>query len=121
MARVFGVIAFSKECGVGRVRPRDVPIELLERVIELVDRAAVELAAGDELIARLQERVEGEELRRVPRGDGERGGAAFERGDAPFEHRLRRVGDARVDVAERFEPEQRGGVVGVVEDEEVVW
>ena len=77
--------------GIGRIRPSDVPIELLERVIELVDGAAIELAAGDELIARLQERVEDEELRRVPRGDGERRGAAFQRGDAPFERRLRRV------------------------------
>ena len=82
MARVFGVIAFAKDVGVGGVRPRDVPIELLERVVELVDRAAVELAAGDELIARLQQRMEDEELRGVARGDGERRGAAFERGDA---------------------------------------
>ena len=48
--------------------------------------------------------------------DGECGRAAFERRDALFEHRLRRVHDARVDVAEGLQPEQRGGVVGVVED-----
>ena len=102
---------------IGGVRPLHVPIELLERVIELIDRAAVELAAGNELIARLEQRVEDEELRRVPRGDGKRRGAAFQRRDAPFQHGLRRVVDARVDVAEHFQPEQRGGVVGVVEDE----
>ncbi len=51
---------------IGGVGPLHVPIELLERVIELIDGAAVELAAGNELIARLEQRVEGEELRRVP-------------------------------------------------------
>ena len=50
-------------------------------------------------------------------GDGERRRAAFERGDALLEHRLRRVHDAGVDVAEGLQPEQRGGVVGIVEDE----
>jgi hypothetical protein len=86
-------------------------------VIELVDRAAVELPTGNELIARLEQRMENEELRCMTGGDGERGGAAFERGDAPFERRLCRIVDARVDVAEHFQAEQRGGVVGVVEHE----
>ena len=117
MARVFGVIAFSNEAGSVGVRPHHVPIELLERVVELVDGAAVELPAGDELIARLQQRMEDEELRRMARGDGECGRAVLERGDAPFERRLRRVVDARVDVAEHLQAEQRGGVVGIVEHE----
>ncbi len=42
--------------------------------------------------------------------------AAFERRDALLEHRLGRVHDTRVDVAEGLQPKQRGGVVGVVED-----
>jgi hypothetical protein len=54
-------------------------------VIELIDRAAIELAAGNELVARFEQRMECEELRRVARGDGERRGGAFERGDALFE------------------------------------
>ena len=49
-------------------------------------------------------------------GDGKRGRAAFERGDALFEHRLGRIHDARVDVAERLQREQIGGVFDVVED-----
>ena len=49
--------------------------------------------------------------------DGQRRRAAFERGDALFQHRLGRVHDAGVDVAEGLQAEQRGGVVGVVEDE----
>src|SRR4029079_9028371 len=72
--------------------------------------------AGNELIALLQQRVEGEELRRVARGDRERCRTPFKRGDAALEHRLRGVGDAGVDIAEGLQPEQRGGVVGVVKD-----
>ena len=116
IALVLGVIAFCEGLGIGGVGPRDVPVELLERVIELVDRAAVELPAGHELVARLQQGVEHDHLRGVTRGDGERRRAAFERGDALLQHGLGRAADARVDVAERFEAEQRGGVVDVVED-----
>ncbi len=50
-------------------------------------------------------------------GNGKRRRAAFERGDALFQHGLRRVHDAGVDVAEGLQPEQRGGMVGIVEDE----
>ena len=50
-------------------------------------------------------------------GDGERRRAAFERRDALLQHGAGRVADARVDVAERLQAEQRGGVVDVVEDE----
>ena len=49
-------------------------------------------------------------------GDGERRRAAFQRRDALLEHVAGRVHDARVDVAEGLQAEERGGVVGVVED-----
>ena len=52
----------------------------------------------------------------VPGGDGEAGGAAFERGDALLEHRVGRVADARIDVAESPEREQIGGVLHILED-----
>ena len=38
-------------------------------------------------------------------------------GDPLFQHGFGRVADARVDIAERLQPEQRGGVIGVVEYE----
>jgi hypothetical protein len=41
-----------------------VPVEFLEGVIELVDRAAIKLPGGDELVARLQQRVKDEKLDR---------------------------------------------------------
>ena len=56
-------------------------------------------------------------LRGVAGGDRERRGAAFERGDALLQHRVGRVADARVDVAEGLQAEQRGGVIDVVEHE----
>ena len=48
--------------------------------------------------------------------DRKRRRAAFQRRDALFQHRLRRVHDARIDVAERLQVEQRGGMIGIVED-----
>jgi hypothetical protein len=53
----------------------------------------------------------------VSRGHGQRGRAALERGNAFFQHCLGRVSDPGVDVAECLQPEQRGGVVGIVEHE----
>ena len=47
----------------------------------------------------------------------ERGRAAFERSDALLQHCIGRVADARIDVAESLQAEQRGGVVDIVEDE----
>ena|ERR1051325_5126537 len=50
-------------------------------------------------------------------GNGEARGTALERGDALLEHRRGRIANARVDVAERLKPEQRGGMIDVVEYE----
>ena len=56
-------------------------------------------------------------LRRVPRGYGKRRRAALQRRDALLEHGLGRVVDARIDVAEGLEVEQRRGVIDVLEHE----
>ena len=109
-----GGLEARRVVGVG---PAHVPAEVLVGMVELVDRAAVELVRGDELVARLHQRVHGQELGRVAGGDGERRGAALERRDALLEHGAGRVADARVDVAERLQAEQRRGMVDVVEDE----
>ena len=101
---------------IGRIRKDHVPAELLEGVVELVDRAAVELASGDEIVARLHQRMERQELCRMARRHNQCRSAAFECCDARLEHALRRVADARVDVAEGFEAEQRRGVIGIIED-----
>ncbi len=102
--------------GVGGVRPFDAPVELLEGVVELVDGASVELPSRDELVTRLHQGVENDRLRGVTRGHGECRRAAFQRGNALLQHRLGRAADARVDVAERLQAEERRRVVHIVED-----
>src|SRR5690606_4877540 len=97
------------------IGPAHFPAEILERMAELVDRPAIELARRDEVVAALHEGMEDEKLRRVTRGGGERGGAAFERGNALLEHALGRVHDARVDIAELLQAEQRRGMAGIIE------
>ncbi len=86
-------------------------------MVELIDRAAIELPRRDEFVAWLQQRVEAQELGRVARCDSKRGRAALQRRDALLQHRIRRIADARIDVAEGLQPEQRGGMVDIVEDE----
>ena len=47
--------------------------------------------------------------------DAQRVDAAFQRGDAAFQHRGRRIADAAVAIALDLEIEQRGAVIGAVE------
>ena len=99
------------------IGPHHVPAEVLEGVVELVDRAAIELLRGHELLARLHQAMHDDHLRGVAGGDREPGGAAFERGDALLQHRVGRIADARIDVAEGLQAEQRRRVVDVLEHE----
>ncbi len=56
-------------------------------------------------------------LRGVPRCDRKSGGAAFKGRNSFFEHGTGRVADARVDISEGLQSEQRGSVVDVVKYE----
>ncbi len=60
--------------------------------------------------------MEDEHLRRVTRGHGKRGGAALKCRDPLLEHGLGRIRDARIDIAEGLEVEQRRGMINVLED-----
>ena len=83
---------------------------------ELVDRTTIEALGGDEIVARAHQRLEGDELRRMAGGHRESRSTALE-GCHPFlEYSLGRVHDAGIDVAESLQPEQRGGMVGIVEN-----
>jgi hypothetical protein len=113
-ARTYRALETFDVVGVG---PHHVPAEALEGVGELVDRAAIEFSRGDELIAGHQQLLKHHELRGVAGGGRKRRSAAFEGGDAFLKHGSGRIGDAGIDVAERLQPEQRGGVIGVVENE----
>jgi hypothetical protein len=100
-----------------RVGEADLPVELREGLVELGDRAAVELFRRNQLVARPHEIEECYDLRGMTARHGAGRRAALERRDPLLEHRHGRVGEARVDVAEALQVEERGGMIGVVEDE----
>src|SRR3546814_6032955 len=82
------------------------PIHLAEAVADLVERPTIEPRRGDDMAARLHQRVEGEELRGVPRSGRQRGHAAFERGHLAFERAVGRVHQPGVDIPRNFEIER---------------
>ena len=100
---------------IGRIDEMAGPAELLERQPELRQRAAIQVARRQELVALLQHRREHQELRGMAGRGGDRGAAAFQAGDALLQHRDGGVGQARVDVAEIVQVEERRGVIHVVE------
>ena len=83
---------------------------------ELVDRAAIEPARSDEIVARPHDGVEHQHLRRMAGRHRQRGRAAFKRGDPLLQHRLSGVHDAGVDVSEGLQAEQRRRVIRIVEN-----
>ena len=87
-----------------------------QRVVEEIVGAAVERGGGDDLVAGRGQRGDGERLRRLARGRGQRRRAAFERRHALLKDVGGGVHDAGVDVAELLQREQAAGVVGVLED-----
>ena len=86
-------------------------------MIELVDRAAIELARGHELFAGTEQGVKRQHLRGVAGRHRERRRAALKRCDTLFKHGVGRVADPGVDVAERLQAEQRCRMIGIIEDE----
>ncbi len=65
------------------VNERRRPAEPLEHVAKLGQRAAVQLSRSDDMVAGLEQRVEREELRRVPGGHGNRAATALEGEERP--------------------------------------
>ena len=115
-ALVFGRTAACQESrSSGSVDEADLDAELGQRIVEQVVRAAVEPRAGHDVIAGAGEVQYRECLGGLPGGQEQRGHAALERGDALLDDVGGRVPDAGVDVARHLEPEQGGGVCGVVE------
>ena len=104
----------AERLGIARIDEAGLDAELLQRLREQRPRAAVEIGRGDDVVAGLSEvqhRIGGG---RLPRGDRERRGAAFERRDARLERVPGRVLDAGIDVAELFKREEPRGVPGVL-------
>ena len=90
--------------------------DLGQGVGEQVVGAAVERRRRHDVVAGAGEVEDRQRLGRLAGCESERGHAALERGDALLEDVGRRVHDPGVDVPELLEPEQPGGVGGVVED-----
>jgi hypothetical protein len=105
--------------GVLDERRRDA--ELGQRVAEQVDRAAVEAGARDDVVARLGDVEDRQRLRRLPRRDEQRADAAVEVGDPLLDGVRRRVGDARVDVAQLGQREEVAACSVSRKAKDVVW
>jgi hypothetical protein len=88
-----------------------------EADIELRVGAAVERAGGDDVVARLHQAADGQELGGLSAGGGQRADTALQRRHALFEHGGGGVHDARVDVAEALQREELGGVRAVFKNE----
>ena len=100
----------------GAVDEAEVDAVLGQRVLEEVVRAAVQRGAGDDVVAGAGQIEDRERLGRLAGRHAERPDATLEGGDALLEDVGGRVHDPGVDVAELLQPEEPGGVVGVVED-----
>ena len=101
---------------VGAVDEPDLDAQLGQGVVEQVVGPAVEAGAADDVLAGAGDVEDRQRLGRLAGREPERPDAALERGDPLLEHAGRRVHDPGVDVPELLEPEQPGGVRGVVED-----
>ena len=103
--------------GVGRIDEHGLDAKPAQAHVELRIAAAVERARGHDFIARAAQGQQRGHLRGHAGRRGERRTPALERRHALLEHRHGGVGDARIDVAEGLQVEQRGGVLGRIEDE----
>ncbi len=92
------------------------PAELAKRLAHLVERSAIQLARRDDVAPRLHQRVERDQLRRMPARHAQRADAAFQRGNLAFQRVIGGVHDARIDVPELLQREQVCGMLGAVED-----
>jgi len=103
------------------VDERGLDSHLAQRHLQLRVGAAVQQAAGDDVVARAEQRQDRRQLRGHPTRGGQAGTAAFQRGQTFLQHRHGRVADPRVHVAERFQVEQARRVIGESNTYEVVW
>ena len=108
-------MAVLKILRIGRVNEGDIDTDAREGVAKLVVGTAVQAAAADDVVAGNAQAEDGEGLGGMPGTDFQGANAAFEVGQALFEHIRGGVHDAGVDVAQLFQGEQVGGVFGAFE------
>lgn len=87
-----------------------------EHHLELIVRAAIQIAGRDNIVTGMREGRDGHELRGLARGCGNGGNTALQGCDALFKDIYCRVHYATIDVAELFEAEEPGAVGRVIED-----
>jgi|GEM_PF-5178849 len=112
-----GVDGVLDRVGIVHVDELHFPAEPLDRLSELIDRAAIELVGGDDVLARSHQREQRHDLRRVARCGGNCAHAALQRGDAFLQNGGGGVRQAGIDVADFLKAEQPGRMGRVVEDE----
>src|SRR5262250_1407412 len=84
-------------------------------MVELVDRAAIELLRSDEFVARRHQGVHDDHLRRMAGGDRQPRGATLERGHALFQDGAGRIADAGIYVSKGLQTEKRRRMIDVIE------
>ena len=90
--------------------------ELGQRVVEQVIRAAIQAGRGGDFISRVGDIENCQRLGRLPRRGCQRAHAALERGHTALKGILRRVHDARIDIAELAQAEEVCRVFRAIED-----
>ena len=111
-----GVMARAEILRVVGIDEGGLDAEAAEAHVELRVGAAVQRLGRDDLVAGFQQAGQRDELRRLPAAHRQRAHAALQRRHALLERRRGRVHDARVDIAEALQVEERGGVRGVLEN-----
>ena len=100
---------------IDRVDEADFDALILHRVGEEIPRPAIEIGRADDIVAGTRDVLDRENRSRLPGRQRQSGDAAFQRRYALFQHVVRRVHDAGIDVAELLEREQVRCMLGVVE------
>jgi hypothetical protein len=101
--------------GIGRIDEAHLDALRLQRVGEEVPGAAVKVGRADDVVAGLGDVLDRHRRGGLARADTQCRDAPFEGGDALFEHRVRRVHDAGVDVAKFLEAKEVGRMLGAAE------
>ena len=89
--------------------------EARQRMGQEINAAAIERSRRNDVIAGAEQRRDGKMHRRHAACGADGADAVFERRQPLFQHRRRRIGNPRVNVAGAFQIEQAGGVIGIVE------
>ena len=106
----------AEPVGVAGMDEARLDAEARQGMREEVVATAVDRGGGDDVPAGVHQGRHGEVKRRLPARRADRADTPFQRRDSLLQHRHRRVGDAGVDMACALQVEERGRLLGVVED-----